>query len=195
MNRELLPIESYDGAPYPEGRNAWGLADVSVCGPVLMTAAELEFLVQAIPQRGRYCEIGSWCSAGLSWIADRRPEVYCVGVDCFEGPPNRRLFAALANWDQRPNVDLFLGRVENFAWRDSYFDVVLVDGDHRADAVYRDLSIAAEMAKSAAIVFAHDYGSVGHPEVQQAVAQFCEEAAWAIVGRVDSLVKLQWAPL
>jgi len=195
MDRELLPIESKDGAPYPEGRNTFGLADVSVCGPVLMTRGELDFLLESVPLRGRYCEIGSWCSAGLSWIADRRPEVYCVGVDCFEGPPTRRLFAALANWDQRPNVELFLGRVENFAWRDSYFDVCLVDGDHRADAVYRDLAAAAEMCKSSASMFAHDYGSDGHREVKQAVDQFCQEQAWAIVGRVDSLVKLQWAPL
>jgi predicted O-methyltransferase YrrM len=191
----LLPCESLDGAPYPEGRNAFGVADVSVCGPILMTRAELEYLLAAIPERGTYLEIGSWCSAGLGWVADRRPHVHCIGVDCFEGPPNRRLFAAIANWDLRPNVNLYLGRVEDFMWRDNHFDVILVDGDHSGDAVARDLSIAADLVKTCGVILAHDYDASGHPEVKPAIDAFCEEHGWLIAGRADSLVLLQYVPL
>lgn len=195
--RDLLPSEtqSKDVAPYPEGRNAFGLTDVSVCGPILMTPAELEFLLASIPERGTYLEIGTWCSAGLCWVADRRPEVHCIGVDCFDGPPNRRLFAAMANWDQRPNVELYLGRVERFAWRENHFDAVLVDGDHSADAVTRDLAIAADLVKSSGVILAHDYDADGHSEVKPAVDEFCDDHGWLISGRADSLVLLRYVPL
>lgn len=193
--RDLLQCEreadEANGAPYPEGRNPFGMTDVSVCGTILMRPPELDFLLAQIPQQGTYCEIGTWCAAGLAWIADRRPDVHCVGVDCFEGPPQRRIWPALANWDLRPNLDLYFGRVQHFSWRDNYFDVVLVDGDHAGEAVFRDLGIAAAIAKLAGRLFAHDYGEPGQPDVADAVDRFCAQCKWQIVGRAESLVLLE----
>jgi hypothetical protein len=192
MRGPLLPSEVSARDNYPEGRNPWGQSDVSVCGPILMTEPELAFLLSVIPERGAYCELGSWSASGLSWIADRRPEVRCVGVDSFEGPSNRRMFGALANWGLRPNVDLFLGRIEHFAWQCDYFDAVLVDGDHHGFAVYRDLSVAEQIVKRHGVILTHDCGAPDHAEVQPAVERFCAERGWVIAQRCDSLALLRW---
>lgn len=191
MDRPRLPNETTEGLPYPEGRNTFGLSDVSVCGPLLLTPAELEFLLQAISEQGTYLEIGSWTAATLAWIADRRPGVHCVGVDCFEGTPARRLLAALVNWDQRPNVDLYLGRVEHLAWLPASCDAALVDADHRGAAVYRDLGIAAGLIKPGGVLLAHDYGKPDHAEVGPAVDRHCTDRGWRIVDRADSLVLMR----
>lgn len=191
--RELFAFESKDSMPYPEGRNPWGLSDTSVGGPILMSEQELQFLLDVLPNKGLYLEIGTWTAAGLGWIADRKPGLHCVGVDCFEGPPTRRLWFALGNWEQRPNVDLYLGRVENLRWREGSCDVVLVDGDHTGEAVARDLSIADDLVKGGGVILAHDYGRLeDHPEVTPAVDAFCAEHGYVIEQRADSLVLLRW---
>lgn len=191
MDRPRLAIETDapDAPPYPEGRNTFGLADISVCGPILMSGEELEFLLSEIPESGVYVEIGSWTASGLSWIADRRPNVRCIGVDCYEGQPSRRLLAAIVNWDVRPNVDLYLGRSEHFAWR-AEADRVLVDACHLGEAVLRDLRIAAQIVKPGGKILAHDYSNVGHLGVRPAVDQFCASDGWKICGQGGSLVAL-----
>lgn len=191
--REVEPFEVIGAEPYPEGRDPFGLADVSVCGPMLMTEREREFLLRSLPAKATYCELGTWAAATLCWIADRRPEVHCVGVDFFRGLSQRRLLAALANWELRRNVDLFLGPIERFAWRDSYFDLVLVDADHTADGVYRDLDVAANLAKSTGMILCHDYGSPAQPEVKPGVDRWCEEQGWIPAEQVDSLIVLRWS--
>lgn len=189
--REKLTIESEDATvpPYPEGRNTFGLADVSVCGPVLMSKEELEFLLACVPQSGVYIEFGSWTASGLAWIADRRPGVRCIGVDCFEGSPSRRLLAAIVNWDQRSNLDLYLGRIEHFAWRPEA-DVILVDACHDGTSVLGDLRVATALLKPGGRLLAHDYGSPGQPDVAPAVDIFCAEYGWRVGGCCGSLVSL-----
>lgn len=190
MTRERLAIETDTGDAYPEGRCIFGLCDLSVCGPMLLDAAERDLLLELIPETGEYLEVGCWTASTLSWIADRRPGVHCVGVDCYEGPTQRRMFAALANWDLRPNVDLFFGRADRFHWEPGRCDVVFVDGHHGAEAVYDDLVMGSKILKPGGKLLAHDYNKPDHPGVAAGVFKFCTDHGWQIDRQVCTVVVL-----
>lgn len=67
-----------------------------------------------------------------------------------------------------------------FAGKGETFDLVFIDGDHSADAVFRDLILAADLLpRNEGVLVAHDYTAAGEPlrpvwtlGVQQAVDRF-----------------------
>ncbi len=58
---------------------------------------------------------------------------------------------------------------------DDYFDVVYVDGDHTAQAVYNDLVESFKKIKNGGLLMGHDYHYTIGGDVVYAVTKFCQE--------------------
>jgi hypothetical protein len=58
---------------------------------------------------------------------------------------------------------------------DDYFDVIYVDGDHTAQAVYNDLVESYRVIKDGGLLMGHDYHYNIGGEVVYAVTNFCNK--------------------
>jgi len=76
-------------------------------------------------------------------------------------------------------------------FEDASVDLVFVDADHSADAVYRDLEAWVPKVKSGGVLSGHDYASHNHPGVKPAVDFYFAQRGWSPVN-VDA-DKVWWA--
>jgi hypothetical protein len=70
----------------------------------------------------------------------------------------------------RSKSELFLLNCE-----DNYFDAIYIDGDHTAEAVYKDLANSFKKIKDKGVLMGHDYHYKIGGEVVYAVNKFCTD--------------------
>jgi predicted O-methyltransferase YrrM len=122
----------------------------------------------------RILEIGSWEGRSALFFLNYFPACHLVCVDTFGGSIEHHLnpyFAALAPETERKfdaNVASFAGRFEKrkgpsslvlpqLAIEQRQFDIVYVDGSHRAADVYSDAALSWPMVAKNGIVIFDDY--------------------------------------
>jgi hypothetical protein len=160
---------------------------------MLILEEELEAVVEAIPEHGRFLEIGSYHGVTASLVAQRRPNATIVCVDPFRKPGSD------AHWhkNKQPNMTLMKGTVDDLlATNPEPFDVALIDGDHRKHPCYRDLWACERLVKADGLRIAHDFRKVpqthvtGKRGVQRAVSVFRRRYHYKIEKVVGSLAFL-----
>lgn len=157
-------------------------------GESLMTANELDKLVEITPLRGHVIECGTACGVTAGWLAQRRPECRIVSIDPYIEHVHR-----LPQWHANRRSEtqtLWVGTLKNFAiytpgWK---FDAVYIDADHFHQGIYGDLLYAEKLVKPDGIITSHDYELADWPDVTKAVNRFCAESSWKIVDRTGCLV-------
>ena len=179
-------------------RGDWGQHWPNVAGiSIVEHVGVLEAILARVPDGGKLLEIGAWACASTSWFAYQKPTAQFTACDLW--PANERamrsLLLAIVNVSMHDNVSLFWGSSKRFAEiaADNAFDVVFVDGDHRRDAVKRDLAASARLCQPCGSIFAHDYGSKW-AGVTEAVDWFlASQDEWTKVGQIESLVEFRRA--
>lgn len=157
-------------------------------GDSWMSAAEVDRIVQLLPDRGWLLEVGSGSGSTAAFIADQRPKARIVSIDPFTEFPDR-----YADWlpNKQPNQTLWLGAFAEFAILcHAKFDVIVIDGDHAFQSVYDDLMHAAFLLRSGGAILCHDYGDPTHYQVKDAVDRFCEGRG-EVVGTCGSLAEVR----
>jgi predicted O-methyltransferase YrrM len=173
--------------------------------------AEVQALLDHLPECGRLLELGTASGVTAACIAAARPGVEVVCVDCFVPPtltPGdadrleawRANAGAVAALDVSSSMRLLVGTtMDCFRRVDGRFDVILVDADHEEQACFNDLATYRHLLKPrcadphypGGVMAAHDYGDPNWPGVGRAVDAFMAGFGFAIVGRVGSLVLMR----
>lgn len=127
-------------------------------GQSWLSESELAWLIERLPERGLFVEVGTACGVTAAKIADARPNLEIICVDTFADfdkphvEPNR---PTLWRMNQRPNMRLWVGTLAELLRGDCHWpDAILVDGDHARDAVVADLDCALWHT---ATIYVHDY--------------------------------------
>jgi predicted O-methyltransferase YrrM len=168
-------------------------------GQSWLSASELEWLIERLPERGLFVEVGTACGVTAAKIADARPHLDIICVDTFadfDAPhvePNR---PTLWRMNQRKNMRLWVGDLFEF-WEhtDFHADAILIDGNHAEDAVSLDLTVASGQLFPGGTLFVHDCNDPS-PElagVARAVEEFQEDRAWRTVDQHWTLRALRRA--
>jgi len=133
-----------------------------------LSAREGEAL-QNLVRGKRVLEIGAYQGRSACCMAEFAEHVISVDPhDCRSLPRDRQARASLGdmlrNLDRfglREKVEIVAVPIEDVESRfaDDSFDVVFIDGDHRYEAVVRDLRIARRAVKPGGVIAVHDYGN------------------------------------
>jgi hypothetical protein len=120
----------------------------------------------AAAQSPHYQATGDW-----SALADEAMQqaVYVEACQRTERYANRRRVLRLES-------ELAANQVENYS-----LDFVFIDADHSYEGVQRDITIWLPKVKSGGWLSGHDYGTVPHPGVKQAVDEFVAAKAHAVL--------------
>jgi predicted O-methyltransferase YrrM len=168
-------------------------------GISLLSEREYAAIAQTFRRRrglGHVLELGTFDGVTAARLARDFPQARIVSVDNFtEGDGERCLDHWLKNHHAN-NQTLIIGDMSAARRLQALFDVILVDGDHRAASVAADLHTAHEARAGAhAIIFAHDYRQPDLPHIQvaPAVDAFCEAYHWSITEIVDTMAVLKRA--
>ncbi len=125
--------------------------------------------LQSLVRGKRVLEIGAYRGRSVCCMAEFAEHV--TSVDPHDGrslPGDRQARASLGdmlrNLDRfglREKVEMIADPIEDVESRfaDDSFDVVFIDGDHRYEAVVRDLCIARRVVKPGGVIAVHDYGN------------------------------------
>jgi len=157
-----------------------------------VSASELEWLVERLPEFGLFVEVGSSSGVSAAVIADARPRMRVLCLDPFfdadlpeivkiEG---RRVENWLAN--RRPNMNLFVGTLAelyDLGFGILYADAILIDGDHAEPGVAGDLSLAELMLDVEGTIYVHDCDEPGWPGVTAAVERFLCVRPFEVLGQ------------
>lgn len=136
---------------------------------------EREALVDHIPMHGHFLEIGTWTGTTAAWLADRRPDITITCVDTYAGPScgnQATTNETILTWfkNRRPKMYLWVGPVA--ALPGAEYSAILIDGDHSAEAVYKDfIDAAARRSSAGGFILAHDYHSDEHPGVKAGITK------------------------
>lgn len=152
-----------------------------------MEPAELEWLARQASARHRILEVGCWKGRSTKALALSTPgSVFAIDawdktLDDPEGTYGEALergWAAiytdfLANlMYERESGKVKIARCpfqdSDGILANESFNMIFIDGDHRYEAVKRDIAISFDLAESGALLCGHDYGN-GNPGVDQAV--------------------------
>src|SRR6185312_5521752 len=133
-------------SPYP--RRVFGYY-----GESRMLDAQIRFILDLLPDDGRFLEIGSSSGTSAAIIADARPRGTVVCVDNFAGAETRtapalRLLDWRRNQEHCPNMALWVGTLGTLAdWLQpsALFDVALVDAAHDFNTTSECLYRAADL--------------------------------------------------
>lgn len=199
-NGRITPMESIQEQPTPEPGpvDEFPVQYDNRTGFSWLYRAELDKLVELLPERGAMLEIGSASGASGSRIAELRPEARVVCIDPFNqcdscapmGTPTERIVHWRSN--QRYNQHLWVGELDSFhRFCALKFDVILVDGDHQYTRVMSDLLYSTTILVDGGVIGAHDYGDPEWLQVTEAVDKFCKTSGFSAVDRVGSLVLLK----
>jgi hypothetical protein len=122
--------------------------------------AVLELILRSV-RPAVYAEIGIWHGGSLLLASQIVPRV--IGVDIeevssrFIVPNNAEIICG----DSKDFIPKLLGRNKNDAP-----SVILIDGDHRYDSVYSDISLVSKYAKQEILLLCHD---TANSEVRRAL--------------------------
>ncbi len=179
---------------FPSGSHPGGLYLPNTAGPAILEAREvLDAIVSAIPSRGMFAEIGTWCGATAAFLADARPDATILCCDTFAD----HAYGPAPWWiNRRPNMRLYWGSsCELFALvRPGSLSGALLDGDHRQEGLAEDLAGAAIAVAAGGPILVHDYGDPNWPGVAAAVDRFCTAHGYLMAAKRRSLVMLRRAP-
>jgi predicted O-methyltransferase YrrM len=151
-----------------------------------MSRQEREFILEHIPATGHVLEVGTFHGVSAAAFAQARPGCQIVSVDSFpHGAGNGRkgwgVEPQIRNWlyNQQENMSLIVGDISEAAklFGKLYFNVIIVDGTHTAEACTNDLTRAMPLLKEDGVVVADDYKNPRWPEVAEAVDAFCKTGA------------------
>jgi hypothetical protein len=120
-----------------------------------MLQAEVDAILDIIPQSGVVLEIGTFHGLTVSKWAIERPDVIFFSID-----PLHRRGAGLKWYENRkPNMRLLTGTIDDLELLKarSIFDVVVVDGDHSYIACRNDLEKGLALIKPRCPFAVHDY--------------------------------------
>lgn len=149
----------------------------------MMQPVERDWLAHNLPQKASVLEIGTWVAETARELCERRPDVTWIACDtlagcdygglCFTDEAMARL---LSNVRDTPNLSLWIGDI---GWLRGNFDVVIVDGNHDAEAVTADLERASLRAVT---IMAHDYGqqSEQYRHMRPTVQAWCQRRGWMV---------------
>jgi len=155
---------------------------------------ERQALVDLIPKNGTFLEIGTWTGTTAAWLADRRPDINIVCVDTFGGPScgnQATTNETILTWfkNRRPNMYLWVGELRTFP-SGLIYDVILIDGDHSAEAVYADFRESYCRLAINGFILAHDYYSDEHPGVKAGINK-----AMALATYPGRIIKRRWTTM
>jgi len=167
-------------------RTEWG-----VSGQIWTTKSETQKLIDLIPPNGTLMEIGSCCGGTAAVIADARKDARIISVDPYPDINHRHNVLFWID-NKRPNSLLITASARELVdtYRNS-ISVVFVDGDHTYAAVSEDLVSASQVVASDGLIVAHDYHLGDHPQVTQAIDDFCSSSEWSVTEVVGSLALLR----
>jgi predicted O-methyltransferase YrrM len=163
-----------------------------------VTPAHLAVIVEAVPEGGRYLEIGVAEGATLAYVARARSKALCLGNDPYRIGRFTQQSAASAVLNFRSaksRMLLLIGTAADVRELiPGPWDVILIDGSHFAQNVLSDLTNAQAVLSPTGTIFAHDYGAPDCPQVQPAVdAWLAGHPALALARTVGTLAVIQWS--
>lgn len=162
-----------------------------IIGDVMMSEREIARLSSSIPGGGIYLEVGTAAGRSAAVLADLRPDIAMLCVDvCCDSAEHSVPRVCMWLHNRRSNMNLWVGTLmELLAWMpDPWFDVVLIDADHRYEGCLSDLREGCKLTNH---LFAHDHGNPGWPGVSKALSSFLQEnSEWKMVDTVDMLAVL-----
>lgn len=174
-----------------ESRPDWSFLP-GYCGISCMLPEERLAIEAAIPQTGKFLEIGTLHGVTVATWATARPDARFLSVDPFVFLKAGK--APMQNWhrNKQPNMALLVGTVDDVTELSPRpFDVVLIDGDHSEDGCYHDLVACAPLLWPWGQLIVHDYRKASNPGVEPAARRFCEESDYEIVRTVGTLIWLK----
>lgn len=134
----------------------------------------LEWLLNKVKKPAiKICEIGCWTGKSTILFAQYAKELdgKVYAIDWFKGNPNTHLWIDakyiniknilidnLTNLNLLKCVDIIVDTSINASknFKDNYFDLVFLDGDHRYEAFKKDLDIWYPKVKKGGILCGHD---------------------------------------
>lgn len=165
-----------------------------------MGRRSLKWLKRKGGRRPRVIEIGSWMGRSTSALA-RRNRGLIVCVDTWDGVPDdpaqHELYAesagdvAYRRFSRTMAKELAAGSVRalrmsseeaaaviraEIAAGCERYDMVFIDGDHRYEAVRRDILLYQRFLVAGGLLSGHDYGKERYPGVTRAVDELAPEA-------------------
>ena len=137
-------------------------------------------------------EIGSYLGRSTVYIAREAKKVYAI--DTFDGRATavpklcRYTFQAnLERYGVADKVEVLEGTSEEMIPLCGEVDAVFIDGDHKYDAVKKDIELALTKLRPEGVLIFHDYDSDKDPDVTKAVNEFINSGRGKLMGRVHAL--------
>ena len=133
------------------------------------------------------CEIGSWCGSSANLFANRFKHVFCIDPWEASAEINTKYNMAdvEAEFNRMRNTHKNITKVKDYSYnavnnfRDYYFDIVYVDGEHSYKACKQDIELFLSKAKL--FISGHDYWPKKFPGVVKAVNE--------VIGKPDKVFK------
>jgi len=162
----------------------------------------LHKVLELIPPRGRFLEIGSYDGVTSGWLARRRPNVTFVCVDPYRNDvpypdrqdPHDHAVNWMKNCGKLPNAILVVCRTDELMQLGGlgWFDVILVDGDHRHKPSKFDLKLSIDLLADDGIILLDDLIK-GKGGVEHSVNEVMATERWnltPVAGSVSMMKKI-----
>jgi hypothetical protein len=133
------------------------------------------------------CEIGSWCGSSANEFAKRFKYVFCIDPWEASAEINTQYNMQFVEdeFDKMKSNHRNITKIKDFSYnvvsqfRNCYFDIVYVDGEHSYEAVKKDIELY--LPKTKLFIAGHDYWLKKFPGVVRAVNE--------TVGQPDKVFK------
>ncbi len=149
-------------------------------------------LLSILDKKIKICEIGVFKGEFSKILIDNLDTIEIHLIDIFEGEMcsgdkdgNNIIFTNLNDeyvnlkkiYENNKNVIIHKGTSYEILnqFKNEYFDMIYIDGDHTYDGVKKDLKITYDKVKCSGFICGHDYVSPRFDGVVRAVNEFCEE--------------------
>jgi precorrin-6B methylase 2 len=126
-----------------------------------------------------FLEIGTFDGIAVARLAQSHPGVTFYSVDSFEkafATDGGHIDAVLENTADCSNFILVKGQSQRVlpSFRDAFFDVIFIDGDHGYEAVLTDINNACRIIKPGGHICMHDFAL-------DTVSRAIDDSLWATV--------------
>lgn len=147
-----------------------------------LTADETRALV-ALAQGELVFDIGSAYGFAAIVMAQVAEHVITVDVHRNYAPDSLNVLRHnIQEHDVYEKVTVVVADAQNIGWAlraaGAKFGLVLVDGNHDANQVRRDLALALSLTRGQGVIAAHDYGEDTCPEVAPTVDKMADRWGW-----------------